>query len=230
MITLNRVTKKYANGHIALDDINLKISSGEMVFLEGHSGAGKSTLLKMLALIERPTRGQVIVGSENIHRLKNAQIPFYRRKLGFITQHPKLLPNLSVFQNVAMPLHIADYAKSDIQRRVHAALLHVNLLDKKNAKPCELSEGEKQRVGIARGIVHKPQFLLADEPTGNLDPNLSLEIMQLFERFHLAGVTVIIATHDTDLVAKLGYRKVILSQGKLQQEDTAILQEEELYA
>lgn len=233
-ITLYHVTKKYANGHIALEDICLKIETGEMVFLQGHSGAGKSTLLKIIALLERPSRGQVVVGSENIHRLKNAQIPFYRRRIGFISQHPKLLSNLSVFHNIAMPLRIADYTRAEIQRRVHAALDRVDLFDKQKAKPCELSEGEKQRVGIARGIVHKPCLVLADEPTGNLDPELSLEIMGLFERFHQAGVTVLIASHDASLVAQLGHRTIHLSKGQLinttSQHSERVMDEEWEYA
>lgn len=215
MITLFNVTKKYANGHIALNNISLQINSGEMVFLQGHSGAGKSTLLKLIALLERPTRGHLVVSGKNINHIPSGKIAFYRRRLGFISQHPKLLNTYTVFENVALPLAVADYDKADIKRRTRAALERVGLLEKENAYPPSLSEGEQQRVGIARAVVHKPRFLLADEPTGNLDPDLALEIMKLFERFQQVGVTVLIASHDRNLMAKFPYRTLHLSQGKL---------------
>lgn len=215
LITFANVTKKYASGQVALNNVSLEIDSGEMVFLQGHSGAGKSTLLKMIALLELPTRGQVIVSGKNISLIKRYKIPFYRRRLGFISQNPKLLNNYTIFENVAMPLVIAGYDRFDIVRRVRAALERVGLLDKEMHKPPTLSEGEQQRVGIARAVVHKPRFLLADEPTGNLDPELSLEIMKLFERFHQVGVTVLIASHDTALLQRFPYRKLHLAKGNL---------------
>lgn len=215
MITFFNVTKKYPNGHIALSNISLEINSGEMVFLQGHSGAGKSTLLKLIALIDEPSRGHIVVSGKNLSQIKPNKAPYYRRKLGFITQNPKLLNNYSIFENVAMPLMIAGFDRFDTARRVRAALERVGLLDKEHCKPPMLSEGEQQRVGIARAVVHKPRFLLADEPTGNLDPELSLEIMKLFERFHQVGVTVLIASHDVRLLETFPYRKIHLSHGQL---------------
>ena len=215
MITLNNVTKKYPNGQIALNNVSLDIASGEMVFIRGHSGAGKSTLLRLIAHLEEPTRGQILVGGKNISNMKKSRIPYFRRHLGFITQNPKLLDNYTVFENVAMPLVIAGFDKLDIIRRTRAALERVGLLEKEGFKPTTLSVGEQQRVGIARAVVHKPRFLLADEPTGNLDPDLSLEIMKLFERFQQVGVTVLIASHDALLLEQFPYRKIHLSQGKI---------------
>jgi cell division transport system ATP-binding protein len=215
VITFFNVTKKYPNGQVALNNVSFQVAEGEMVFLHGHSGAGKSTLLRMIALLERPTRGHVVVANKNLSQTKRYQIPYYRRRLGFITQNPKLLENYTVFENVAMPLVIAGYDRFDIIRRVRAALDRVGLLEKERATPPTLSVGEQQRVGIARAVVHKPQFLLADEPTGNLDPELSLEIMKLFERFQQVGVTVMIASHDINLLNQFPYRKLQLAQGKL---------------
>ncbi len=215
MITLINVTKKYPNGQMALNNVSLEIASGEMVFLRGHSGAGKSTLLKLIAHLEEPTRGQILVGGKNISQMRKSRVPYFRRHLGYITQNPKLLNNYTVFENVAMPLVIAGYDKLDIVRRVRAALERVGLLDKEQFTPPTLSEGEQQRVGIARAVVHKPRFLLADEPTGNLDPDLSLEIMKLFERFQQVGVTVLIASHDANLTEQFPYRKIHLAQGKI---------------
>jgi len=215
VITLFNVTKKYANGHVALNNISLQINSGEMVFLQGHSGAGKSTLLKLIALLERPTRGHIVVSDKNINHIPANKIAYYRRRLGFISQHPKLLNTYTAFENVALPLAVAGYDRFEMQRRVRAALERVGLLDKEHAYPPALSEGEQQRLGIARAVVHKPRFLLADEPTGNLDPDLALEIMRLFERFQQVGETVLIASHDRNLMAKFPYRTLHLAQGKL---------------
>lgn len=215
LISFKHVTKKYNRGHIALNNISLEIQKGEMVFLQGHSGAGKSTLLKLIALFETPTRGHIEVANTSLEDLKTSKIPFYRRRLGFITQNPKLLQSATVFENVAVPLFISGFARNDIKRRVQAALERVGLSGKEKMFPRLLSEGEKQRVGIARAVVHKPVILLADEPTGNLDPELSKEIMTLFERFHQVGVTVLIASHDKNLLATLPYRKLHLAQGQL---------------
>lgn len=215
MISFYNVTKKYPNGQVALNNVSLEIASGEMVFVQGHSGAGKSTFLKLLALLERPTKGHIIVAGKNLNLTQNTKIAYYRRQIGFITQNPKLLNNYTVFENVAIPLIICGYDKQDIVRRVRAALERVGLLDKERHIPPMLSEGEQQRIGIARAVVHKPRLLLADEPTGNLDPELSLEIMRLFERFQQVGVTVLIASHDTALLNQFPYRKLHIAGGKL---------------
>ncbi len=215
MISFKHVTKKYVRGQVALNNISLTIEKGEMVFLQGHSGAGKTTLLKLIALFESPTRGQIQVANVALETLTSSKIPYYRRRIGVITQNPKLLQNYTVFENVAIPLFISGFHRSDIQRRVHAALDRVGLAGKEKMLPKLLSEGERQRVGIARAVVHKPSILLADEPTGNLDPALSKEIMKLFERFHQVGVTVLIASHDTHLLATMPYRKIHLAQGQV---------------
>lgn len=215
VIQLMNVTKKYPNGHTALHQVSLHITPGEMVFLEGHSGAGKSTLLKLIALIERPTRGNIKVGGHQLNEITTHQIPYYRRRLGYITQHPKLLNTYSVFENVAIPLVVAGYSSGEIQRRSRAALERVGLAEKERYTPLMLSEGEQQRLGIARAVVHKPRLLLADEPTGNLDPELALEIMRLFERFHQVGVTVVIASHDRALLNQFPYRRIHLVEGKV---------------
>lgn len=216
MISFSNVTKKYQNGQLALHGVSFEIKAGELVFLEGHSGAGKSTLLKLIARIEQPTRGEIRVSDKSLQKITARQIPFYRRQLGFISQNPRLLSQQTVFENVAIPLVIAGYERQDIGRRVRAALERVGLLDKEKYFPRNLSEGEQQRVGIARAVVHKPRYLLADEPTGNLDPTLSVEIMRLFERFHQAGVTVLIASHDVTLLDRFPYRRLMLAQGRLE--------------
>lgn len=215
MITLLNVIKHYPNGQKALNNISLQIMSGEMVFLQGHSGAGKSTLLKLLGLLERPERGQILVDGQNLNQIHPKDIPFYKRQIGFISQNPKLLNHYSVFENVAMPLIIAGYEKETMIKRVRAALNRVGLLKKGLNKPLQLSEGEQQRVGIARAIVHKPKIVLADEPTGNLDPALSMEIFKLFAQFNQVGVTILIASHDASLIEQLSYRSLHLAQGKL---------------
>lgn len=215
MITFKHVTKKYANGHLALNNIDLQIEAGEMVFLQGHSGAGKSTLLKLIALLEKPTQGALIVNGQNLTQLTSQQIPFYRRRLGFISQQPSLMNNYSVFENIAIALRIAGFDRFEIVQRVNAALERVGLKGMQALKPTFLSLGEQQRIGIARAVVHKPLFLLADEPTGNLDPELSLEIIKLFERFHQAGVTVLIASHESALLAQFPYRQLHLTQGQI---------------
>jgi cell division transport system ATP-binding protein len=219
VISLFNVTKKFASGQIALNNVSLQIASGEMVFLQGHSGAGKTTLLKMIGLLESPTRGHIVVNGQNINHLPPEKIPFYRRNLGFISQNPRLLDNHTVFDNVALPLVVTGADDQEIKRRTQAALERVGLLHKEKAYPLTLSEGERQRVSIARAVVHKPSFLLADEPTGNLDPALSMEIIKLFERFHKVGVTVLIASHDQSLIEKFTYRSLYLSQGQLVHSD-----------
>ena len=209
------VTKLYRGGQEALRDVSLEIRAGELIFLTGHSGAGKSTILKLIALVERPTRGQVLVDERNIGRLPPREIPAYRRQIGMVFQDHKLLEDRSTFDNVALPLIIAGLPRRDIEKRVHAALDQVGLLEKERHPPRSLSAGEQQRVGIARAVVARPRLLIADEPTGNLDGDLSLEIMQLFKRFNDVGVTMLIATHDLSLASHIGGRRVRLHQGQI---------------
>jgi cell division transport system ATP-binding protein len=215
MIHFDNVIKRYAGGSDGLSNINLHIDSGEMVFLTGHSGAGKSTLLKLIGLLERCTSGQVLVSGRNLSRLRGSQIPYHRREVGMIFQDYRLLQNRTVFDNVAMPLVAAGVGYTEIGRRVRAALDKVGLLSKEKAHPIALSGGEQQRVGIARAVVNRPPLVLADEPTGNLDPDLSREIMQLFEQFNQVGVTLLIASHDLDLISGMNRRILTLSKGRL---------------
>jgi cell division transport system ATP-binding protein len=215
MIRFDQVYKRYANGREALSGISFKIDDGEFAFLTGHSGAGKSSILKLIALIERPTRGQVIINNQNTSRIKPRGIPQFRRQLGVVFQDHKLLHDRPVADNVALPLIIAGVPKREIDKRVRAALDQVGLLGKEKSRPLELSTGEQQRVGIARSIVAKPSLLIADEPTGNLDPELSLEIMKLFKRFNEVGVTVVVATHDVHLIEQFGARRIVLGQGRV---------------
>lgn len=215
MIRFDNVRKRYSGGHEALRGVNFQLEQGELAFLTGHSGAGKSTLLKLIALLERPTSGTVLVENRNLSRVPNRQIPYHRRSIGFIFQSPTLLNDRDVFHNVALPLLVAGYHPRDTARRVRAALDQVGLLKKENAKPITLSGGEQQRLGIARAIVAKPPVILADEPTGNLDPELSREIMNLFRRLNQVGVTMLIATHDLELIRTLPHRQIRLSQGQV---------------
>ena len=219
MIQIDNVTKRFPGGHDALKGLNLEVDKGEMVFVTGHSGAGKSTLLKLIALIERPTSGQVVVDGQNTSRVSRRRIPAYRRNIGMVFQDHKLLYDRPVFDNVALPLIIAGYGHRDVARRVRAALDQVSLLDKEKKLPETLSTGEQQRVGIARAIVSRPMLLIADEPTGNLDPDLSLEVMRIFRRFNEVGVTLLIASHDIALIDQLGCRRVPLADGRLEEEE-----------
>lgn len=218
MIRLETVTKRYAGGQEALSGLSLSVARGEMVFVTGHSGAGKSTLLRLIALIERPTTGQVIVDGQNTGRVRRRQIPKYRRQIGMVFQDHKLLYDRPVADNVALPLVIAGVGHRETQRKVRAALDQVGLLHKEKQTPETLSAGEQQRVGIARAIVTRPKLLIADEPTGNLDPDLSLEVMRIFRRFNEVGVTLLIASHDIALIDKLGCRRIALENGRLQDE------------
>ena len=215
MINFSNVFKRYPNNYEALSGLSFSLDEGEMAFLTGHSGAGKSTLLKLIALIERSSQGQVLVGNQNLGSLPRRKIPFYRRQIGIVFQDHNLLHDRTVFDNVALPLVIAGENHREIGRRVRAALDKVGLLGKERSLPIALSGGEQQRVGIARAVVNRPPILLADEPTGNLDPELSREIMHLFEQFNQVGVTVFVATHDIDLIQTMTYRQVILKQGRL---------------
>jgi cell division transport system ATP-binding protein len=215
VITLSAVTKRYPGGHEALKDVTLGIEPGEMVFLMGHSGAGKTTLLKLLAGIERPTRGAVIVNGQNVGTLRTRALPYLRRNLGLVFQDHKLLFDRSVFDNVMLPLDILGYDRRDASRRVRAALDKVGLLAHEKAMPITLSGGEQQRICVARAIVHRPAILLADEPTGNLDAAYAAEIGELFRSFNEVGATVVIATHDRELAENLGPRLVTLASGRI---------------
>ena len=215
MIRFDNISKRYPSGLDALKRVNFELEAGEMAFLTGPSGAGKSTLLKLLMLIERPSSGTLLINGKNLNRLSRSLIPSYRRQIGVVFQNHQLLSDRTVFENVALPLHIAGYPTSETGRRVRAALDGVGLLGKETHNPLALSGGEQQRVGIARAVVHKPKILLADEPTGNLDPALSAEIMALFRRFQSVGVTVLIATHDINLINSLDQRIMHLEDGML---------------
>ena len=215
MIRLDDVSKQFPGGQEALSGLSLSVETGDMVFVTGHSGAGKSTLLRLIALIERPTSGQVIVDGQNTRRVKRRKIPAYHRQIGMVFQDHKLLYDRPVFDNVALPLIIGGMGYREAGRRVRPALEQVGLLHKEKRNPSTLSAGEQQRVGIARAIVSRPKLLIADEPTGNLDPDLSLEVMRIFRRFNEVGVTVLIASHDIALIDKLGCRRIELDSGKL---------------
>ena len=215
MIVFDRVHKRYPNGREALSDVSLQVDTGEMVFLTGHSGAGKSTVLKLIALIDRPSRGQVIVNAQNTMGVRRRRIPGFRRQIGVVFQDHKLLHDRPVFDNVALPLVIAGTPRREIDKRVRAALDQVGLLGRETSAPLELSTGEQQRVGIARAVVSKPPVLIADEPTGNLDPDLALEVMRLFKRFNDVGVTVVVATHDIHVVSEFAVRRIALDHGRL---------------
>ena len=215
MISFDRVSKRYDEGHDALREISIEIAQDELVFLTGHSGAGKSTLLLLIMLMDRPSRGQVVVNGQNLAGVRPRNIAQHRRNIGVVFQNHQLLFDRTVFDNVALPLIIAGYDTREVGRRVRAALDKVGLLNRERAMPIALSGGEQQRVGIARAVVGKPKILLADEPTGNLDPTLSAEIMNLFEAFNQVGVTVLIASHDLVLISRLRHRIITLSQGCL---------------
>jgi len=215
VIQFEHVFKRYPERGEALTNISFEMKVGEMAFLTGPSGAGKSTLLRLIGLLERPTRGDIVVNGRNLATLPRDRIPYHRRDVGMIFQDHRLLPDRSVFDNVALPLVVTGLGHKEVGRRVRAALDQVGLLKRERAIPVALSGGEQQRVGIARAVVGRPPVLLADEPTGNLDPDLSKEIFQLFERFQYVGVTLLIATHDLALVKSMHYRTFSLGEGRL---------------
>ncbi|MDP1538254.1 MAG: cell division ATP-binding protein FtsE [Burkholderiales bacterium] len=214
-ITLSNVYKRYPGGHEALANISLSINAGELVFITGHSGAGKSTLLKLMAAIERPTAGTVIVNGQNVGTLRSRGIPFLRRNFGLVFQDHKLLFDRSVFDNVMLPLEISGFDRREGARRARAALDKVGLLHKEKTRPITLSGGEQQRLCIARAIVHRPAILLADEPTGNLDAGYAAEIGELFRAFNQVGVTIVLATHDLQLAARLNPRQIEVRGGRI---------------
>jgi len=215
MIRFENVWKRYPNGREAISNLTLSVGRGEMVFLTGHSGAGKSTLLKLVALIERPTRGTLMVNGQNTATLPRAKIPPFRRDIGIVFQDHKLLMDRPVYDNVGLPLVIAGVQEKEIDKRVRAALDQVGLLGSERMLPAELSVGEQQRVGIARAIISRPPILIADEPTGNLDPQLASEVMALFRRLNEVGVTVVVATHDLHLVRESGLRSIVIEGGRI---------------
>lgn len=215
MLVFDKVCKRYPDAGDVLLDVSFQLQRGEMAFLTGHSGAGKSTLLKLIAIMEYCSRGQILLDDRNLSRAKESHIPYIRRKLGLIFQDYKLLQDRTVYDNVALPLVVSGYRHQEIGRRVRASLDKVGLLGKEKKYPLALSGGEQQRVGIARAVVNKPALILADEPTGSLDPELSSEVMRLFEQFQQVGVTVLIATHDISLITRMGYRVLVLDHGQL---------------
>jgi len=215
MIRFDGVGKRYANGGDALTDLNFEIGNGEMVFVTGHSGAGKSTLIKLLALIERPTRGQIIVDDEHLSQTRGSRIAAYRRRLGLVFQDYRLLEDRSIAANVALPLEIAGGEQVETQKRVRAALDLVGLGGRERVTPSMLSGGEQQRVGIARAIVARPALIVADEPTGNLDPQLAGEIMQLFVALAHTGSTILVASHDLHLIQRMKRRVLVLDKGRM---------------
>ncbi|HKJ15912.1 MAG TPA: cell division ATP-binding protein FtsE [Xanthomonadales bacterium] len=215
MITFENVTKRYPGGLKALQEVSFELVAGEMAFLTGHSGAGKSTLMRLILMLDNATRGQVLVNGKNLTKMSRSAAPGVRQGIGMIFQDHKLLRDKTIFDNVALPLMIAGIRYNDIRKRVRAALDKVGLLHRERAWPLALSGGEQQRVGIARAIVGMPPILLADEPTGNLDPELSRDLLNLFRQLNAQGVTVLIASHDLALIREMGQRVLVLSKGQL---------------
>jgi len=221
VIRLSQVSKHYPNGHLALNKVSFDIPTGEMAFVLGHSGAGKSTLFKLITRIEKPSAGEIVVHDQNLSRMRASKIPYLRREIGVIFQDHKLLLDRTVFDNVALPLIVIGMPADEIRKRVRAALGKVGLSGSEKSLPITLSGGEQQRVGIARAVINRPSILLADEPTGNLDEELSDEIIDIFADFNRVGVTVLIATHDLRQVERLGSRTIRLEKGEIVQPDPA---------
>jgi len=215
MIRFEQVGKRYPNGHVGLHELSFRARRGEFLFVTGHSGAGKSTLLRLLLALERPTSGKLLLAGQDIGSIRNSEIPFLRRQIGVVFQNHHLLFDRSVFDNVALPLQILGLPRAEIERRVSEALERVSLKDMDALLPADLSSGQQQRVGIARAVVHQPALLLADEPTGNLDPRLAAEIMGVFEDINRLGTTVLIASHDLALIARMRHRLLTLQRGRL---------------
>nr|WP_240783588.1 cell division ATP-binding protein FtsE [Stenotrophobium rhamnosiphilum] len=215
IIQFHDVSHRYEGGHDVLSHVSFSVKQGEMVFLTGASGAGKSTILRLVALIARATRGQVHVHGQTLASVKPRHIPAYRQRLGLVFQDFNLLNDRTVFDNVALPLIIRGHSHRDVGRQVRAALDQVDLLNKEKVYPLTLSGGEQQRVGIARAVVTKPDLILADEPTGNLDPEMAHEVMRIFERFNQVGVSVLVATHAIDLIKAMPHRMIHLEHGRI---------------
>lgn len=218
MIAFERVHKTYPNGQVALHDVSFRLPAGRLAFLTGPSGSGKSSLLRLIPQIDRPTSGKVLINGSDIARVGAWRIPRLRRHIGVIFQNPHLLDEWSVFENIALPLRVQHYPRDETARRVRAALDKVGLSNREHARPNELSGGEQQRVNIARALVARPSIILADEPTGNLDPELAFEIMRLFMQFNAAGVTMLIATHALDLIDSFDAPRLLLRDGRLSTE------------
>ena len=218
MISFSEVAKRYPGGQEGLRGVSFTIDTGELAFLSGHSGAGKSTLLKLIAAIERPTTGAVIVNGQNVGAMKRSAVPYLRRNLGLVFQDQKLLYDRSVFDNVMLPLSFAGHAAKDAARRARAALDKVGLLPRERSNPIQLSGGEQQRLAIARAVVNRPAILIADEPTANLDAEAAAKIIEIFLSFHEVGVTLLVATHDQSLISQYGRRVLVLREGRLVEE------------
>ena len=215
LLRFDAVSKRYQGGHEALSDVSFAVEPGEMLFVTGHSGAGKSTLLRLIHLSERPSRGAVLMEERNLAKLSGRKIALQRRRVGVVFQDHRLLFDRTVYENVAMPLVIAGVPRAEIGPRVRRGLEKVGLAERERARPRELSTGEQQRVGIARAVVAQPPLLIADEPTGNLDPTLAVDIMELFASLPALGTTVIVASHDLMLVKRMRKRVLVLDHGKL---------------
>lgn len=216
MITFSHVTKRYRGGSEALKDLTFTVEEGELVVLTGPSGAGKTTLLKLIAAIERPTQGSIVVNGQNVGKLSRGAVPYLRRNIGMVFQEGRLLFDRNVFENVALPLRIIGMPPREAAKRVRAALDKVGLLEKEKAQPITLSGGEQQRLAIARAIVNRPSILIADEPTGNLDPDYAVQLMDMFAAFNQVGVTLLLATHDPHLASRFTSRVLHLRDGALQ--------------
>jgi cell division transport system ATP-binding protein len=215
MLSFEHVSKRYPETGEVLHNVSFQLAQGEIAFLTGRSGAGKTTLLKLIPVMERTTRGEIYLDGQALSKLKERHLPYLRRKMGFVYQDYKLLNDRTVFDNVALPLAVAGFWHLEIKRRVRAALDKVGLLGKEGKFPLALSGGEQQRVAIARAVVNKPELIIADEPTGNLDPELAAETMLLFEQFQQVGVTVLIASHNIDLISQMNHRVLKLDHGQL---------------
>jgi cell division transport system ATP-binding protein len=215
ILRFDNVSQQYPGGHVALSDVSFEVQPGEMLFVTGHSGAGKSTLLKLIHLSERPSRGAVLFGTRNLLKVRGRRVPLHRRDVGVVFQDHRLLTDRSVFENVALPLILRGMKRGEIGKRVRSMLDRLGLGPREKALPSQLSAGEQQRVGIARALVAEPMLLVADEPTGNLDPTLSAEILALFAALPEQGTSVLVASHDLGLIKRMRKRVLVLDQGRL---------------
>lgn len=222
MIEFKNVSKNYTNNSVALDDINLKIKDGEFVFIVGPSGAGKTTLTKLLLRMENLNRGELLVDGKKVHRMGFFRLPYYRRKIGYVFQDFRLFENMTVYENVAFAMRAVGAGRRKISKKVPLILKVVGLETKRNRFPASLSGGEQQRVALARALANNPRYIVADEPTGNVDWEMSLDIMDMFEKISRMGKTVIVVTHDTELVKKFGKRVITLSKGKIVSDTPAL--------